>query len=338
MIEDADFSRELQHSRNLLVGLLFPTHGFMPPWSMIKFLFKLPLNRGASAICVATRGRINVVGPLFIPGAAGYATFIAAAIMMLKGYRIKAIFSLDMPSNFNNFHWGLHPQNVTAISEKALSKLERLTARIMDGHKIWFTWNNLYEALWCLLLFWLIPLMPIILPIGYLLFGRLYMAKLMFSNNRCVGCGTCARFCPNGAIMMKDIGKKKRPYWTYHCEVCLRCMGYCKKKAVESGHSWAILLYFLVSIPVMSYLLSKLSETFYSSFLLHFQFSYEILYFVDFFIALIISYWLFWHLIRIPVVNTVFTYTTLTRYYRRYHHPETKLRHMKSIKSIRTDS
>jgi hypothetical protein len=28
------------------------------------------------------------------------------------------------------------------------------------------------------------------------------------------------------------------------------------------------------------------------------------------------------------MVNTVFTYTTLTRYYRRYHQPETKLKHL----------
>jgi len=330
MIEDADFDNELKQPLYSLVGLLFPTHGFMPPWSMIKFLFRLPKKKGAPAMCVATRGRINVFGPLFIPGAAGFATFIAAAIMLLKGYRIRAIFSLDMPSNFNNFHWGLHPKNVDAISKKTLGKLERLMARIIDGHRLWFTWNNLYEALWCVLLFWLIPLLPILLPIGYLLFGRLFMAKLMFSNNQCVGCGMCAKFCPNKAILMKDIGNKKRPYWTYHCEVCLRCMGYCKKKAVEAGHSWAILLYFLVSVPAMSYLLSRLNELYYKIPRLGYYLPYEIIYIIDFFTALIISYWVFWHLMRIPAVNTLFTYTTLTRYYRRYHHPDAKLKHLKS--------
>jgi Pyruvate/2-oxoacid:ferredoxin oxidoreductase delta subunit len=178
--------------------------------------------------------------------------------------------------------------------------------------------------LWSIGIFWLIPIFPII----YLLIGKLFMAKVMFSNNQCVGCGLCAKFCPNQAIEMKYIGKKKRPYWTYHCEVCLRCMGYCKKRAVEAGHSWAILLYFLVSVPVMSYLFYSLNEVYYKVPKLGYYFSNEIIYFIDFFMALFPSYWVFWHLIRIPMANTIFTYTTLTRYYRHYHQPETMLKHM----------
>jgi len=41
-IEGADFQDDFQNSGRLLTAVLFPTHGFMPPWSMIKFLFKMP--------------------------------------------------------------------------------------------------------------------------------------------------------------------------------------------------------------------------------------------------------------------------------------------------------
>jgi hypothetical protein len=71
---------------------------------------------------------------------------------------------------------------------------------------------------------------------------------------------------------------------------------------------------------------------------LSYYFSYEIIYFIDFFTALILSYWMFWYLIRIPMVNTLFTYTTLTRYYRRYHQPETKLKHMAPKKTATNKS
>ncbi len=327
MIDDADFVKDLNQSTGLLVGLLFPAHGFMPPWSMIKFLFGMPRRKGTTAMCVATRGGIKI-GPLFIPGAAGFGTFMAAILMLLKGYRVKSIFSLDMPSNFINFHWGLHPKNVDAISKRSRNKLERLMPRILDGHVILFTRNNLWEALWSVLLFWLIPLFPII----YLLFGRLFMAKLMFSNNRCIGCGLCARFCPNNAILMKDIGKKKRPYWTYHCETCLRCMGYCKRKAVEAGHSWAVLLYFIVSVPVFTSLLAWLHGIFNVAPIIHGYWTNGLLNIIYFLPALFFSYWVFWYLIRLPVVNTIFTFTTFTHYYRRYHQPETKLKHMTSNK------
>ena len=102
MIEDADFNNDFNRSPDFLVGLLFPTHGFMPPWSMIKFLFRMPKRKNTPVMCVATRGALKI-GSLQIPGAAGFAAFFAAILMFIKGYRVKAIFSLDMPSNFINF-------------------------------------------------------------------------------------------------------------------------------------------------------------------------------------------------------------------------------------------
>ena len=334
MIEDADFNNDFNPSTDLLVGLLFPTHGFMPPWSMIKFLFRMPIRRAMPVMCVATRGALKI-GSLHIPGASGFTTFFAAILMFLKGYRIKAIFSLDMPSNFINFHWGLHPNNIEKISKKSRSRLEQLVPRILQGQRILFTRNNLWEILWCILLLWLVPL----LPIAYLIIARMFMAKVMFSNNDCVGCGMCARNCPNNAILMKDIGTRKRPYWTYHCENCLRCMGYCKKKAVEAGHSWAVLLYFITSVPIISYVWGWLHETLN---FLPVRYSYWtselvyicnfLLYIINFLASVFLSYWIFWYLIRFPVFNSFFSLTTLTHYYRRYHQPETKLNHLASNK------
>ena len=154
------------------------------------------------------------------------------------------------------------------------------------------------------------------------------MAKVMFSNHRCVGCGLCARFCPNQAIEMRPAGKKQRPFWTYHCEVCLRCMGYGNKGTVEAGHSWAVVLYFLASIPVLSYLLYRLGVIYYKILGFGGSFFYELIYYLHLFIAIFISYWVFWNLIRITMVNKMFTFTTLTHYYRRYHQPETRLKQM----------
>ncbi len=323
MIDKVHLANEPTPSRDTLVGVLFPTHGFMPSWSMIKFLLRMRRHNGVPAMCAATRGGIKV-GPLRIPGVAGLGTFLAAFLMMIKGYRPRALFSLDMPSNFINFHWGLHSKNVEAISKRAEQKLARLVPHIMKRRRVYFTRNNLWDALWSIGILWLLPIFPIV----YLLIGKLFMAKVMFSNNRCVGCGQCAKFCPNQAIEMRSVIKKKRPYWTYHCEVCLRCMGYCNKRAVEAGHSWAILLYFLGSVPVMSYLVYRLHEMYFKIPKLGYFLPYISIYFIDWITALILSYLVFWYLIRIPVVNTIFTYTTLTRYYRRYHQPETLLKDM----------
>ncbi len=324
MIDDVDPENRPDHSVDRLVGVLFPAHGFMAPWSMIKFLCCMPRGKGVPAICGATRGGI-IIGRLIIPGAVGIGTFLAAIILMAKGYRIKAIFSFDMPANIINLHWGMLPENVAVVSSRTRKRLEPTTNRILDGRRIFLTLNNLWDLCWGVLVIWALPVFPIL----YLFLARIWMGKLMFSNNRCIGCGLCAKFCPNEGVVMKKIGDKKRPYWTYHCEACLRCMGFCKKKAVEAGHSWAILLYFISAVPVFAWLSKRLHEA-YPVFPLVMDYGLDQLFnIIYFFPAMIISYWLFWYLIRIPVVNTVFTYTTLTRYFRRYHEPETKLKKLK---------
>ncbi len=327
MVEDANFKEDLQDSathqnKNLIMGILFPTHGFMPPWSMIKFLFKLPRSKKMPAFAAATRGALKFKY-LYIPGAAGFATFFAALVLLFKGYDVKGFFSIDMPSNFINFHSALHPQKVKTISENSHKRMAKFIDPILNGRHVIFTLNNLYELFWSVLLFWLVPIFPIL----YLIYGKTFMAKIMFSNKNCVSCGRCARFCPNHGIEMKSFYKEKpRPYWTYHCENCLRCMGYCKKRAIEAGHSWAIILYFITSIPVLKISFQKLNNPF-DLYSLFDSYWYHALVDTIFFIpALFLSYFIFWCLNRIPIINYFFSLTTLTHYYKRFHEPDTRLK------------
>jgi hypothetical protein len=57
-----------------------------------------------------------------------------------------------------------------------------------------------------------------------------------------------------------------------------------------------------------------------------------LVYLVYFWAAVILSYGIFWYLLRFSFFNTLFTMTTLTHYYRRYHHPQIKLKHLISRK------
>ena len=307
--------------KDRLYGIMFPAHGLMAPWSMMKFLFQIPSGNNAPSFIISTRGGIKL-GPVVIPGAVGFGNFLAAIILIIKRYRVKGLFSLDMPINLINVHWGMNQKNIEAILFRARNKLEPVINRLLSGKNVFLLLNNLWELAWTVLTFWLIPIFPIL----YLLIGKLYMAKLMFADNRCNGCGECARHCPNHGISMKQFDGKNRPFWTYHCEVCLRCMAFCKKEAIEAGHSWGVLLYYITSVPVIIIMISKVNlwssmlsciEGFWIKQLV------EMIYIIP---ALIISYWIFWLLIRIPLVNTFFSYTTFTRYFRRYHEPKTRLK------------
>jgi flavodoxin len=151
-IENADFQKDFKHPGCQLTTVLFPTHGFMPPWSMIKFLFKMPRQKKAKVLCIATRGAIWI-GPVKIPGAAGFANFFAALVLLFKGYDIRGFFSLDMAANMNNLHPSLSLAAVNGICKKTKRKIECYMSRVMTGKRVLFTLNNLYEGIWVSLLF-----------------------------------------------------------------------------------------------------------------------------------------------------------------------------------------
>ena len=148
---------------------------------------------------------------------------------------------------------------------------------------------------------------------------------MMFASNKCVSCGMCAKICPNHAIEMKSFFDKKRPFRTYHCENCMRCMAYCKKKAVEAGHSWILLLTFIMAVPAIAQIAAGWTASIGNLLGITNYWLLALLNALYYIPALLLSYWIFWMLIRIPVVNALFSLTTLTHYFKRFHDPETRV-------------
>ena len=107
-------AEDLRPGPEQLVGFYHPAHGLMPPWSMIKFLLRLPRGRGAHAAIVSTRGGIRI-GSWVLPGACGLAVLFPLLWLWLKGYRVRAALGIDMPVNMISLHWGLAPHNVEHI-------------------------------------------------------------------------------------------------------------------------------------------------------------------------------------------------------------------------------
>jgi 2-oxoacid:acceptor oxidoreductase delta subunit (pyruvate/2-ketoisovalerate family) len=54
-------------------------------------------------------------------------------------------------------------------------------------------------------------------------------------TDKCIGCGTCVMFCPEGAITVKDVKGKKRAVIDYdYCKGCLVCIEVCPQKAITA--------------------------------------------------------------------------------------------------------
>lgn len=321
---------EIDASQESLVILAYPTHGFLPPWSAVKYIFKMPFKKGAHVLSMPTRGCLRF-GPIIIPGVAALASLLPVFVLPFKGYTIRGSLSFDMPSNLTFLHSRLSDRNINRIITSAKRKADKYFPRLLDGKPIWFTWNNLWEYSWTVFML----VFHTLLPIAYLLVGRLFMGQMLFANNNCIGCGLCAKSCANGAISMK--GKKTlRPYWLYKCEACLRCLSYCQQKAVEAGHSWAVILYliWIWGYPIMLYVFNFLG--FHLPFL-HSTMNYYMMWIamaVYLYPAYIIAYFVFFNLIRLKPINKLFTFTTLTHFYRRYHEPETSLLDLQRRKNL----
>jgi Pyruvate/2-oxoacid:ferredoxin oxidoreductase delta subunit len=177
-------------------------------------------------------------------------------------------------------------------------------------------------SLICLLLG--VLLLP--LSIGYLVWARFFLPKLFFASARCSGCGQCAKRCPFHAIRMPG-GKKPRPYWTWRCESCMRCMAYCPTQAIEAGHSWGALLFFISYLPAVLWVFGGIVSPAIGAWL-DSPWLRWIAQYAYFLAAISAAYFVFNLLVRIPFINTLFTYTTFTRVFPRYHEPDTEVDEM----------
>jgi len=305
-----------------LFGFVMPTHGFTTPWPMIKFVLKLSRGRGAHAFAIVGRGG-SKVGGTHIPGVEGTACYLMALLLFLKGFNVRGVLALDMPANWVVAYPAPAPAKAAAIMDRARARTLAFFARLLEGKRSFGGWIGLFFG------FLLLPV-----SIAYLLIGRFFLAKLFFASNDCNGCGLCARNCSYGGIKMKG-SEKPWPYWTYNCESCMRCMAYCPEKAVEAGHSWAVILYYVSSTGVSLYLLNLLAP-YTGGFVMNRWLSRPLQY-AYLLASMAAAYWLFSLLLRVPFINDIFTHTTFTHIFRRYHEPETKARDLLTVKGDRGD-
>ncbi len=320
MIEKSSNTTALKTATDSITGIVFPTHGFTAPWHILKFACRLPYGKSLHAFCAATRAGLKI-GPAFIPGISGSAAFIVALIMLLKGYNVRGVMSVDMPSNWYSLHPIQSRISQEAIIDRARIKTDRFMDKILLNKKVWFTVNNLCEMFWGILLS--------LISIGYLFIGRFFLAKLFFANRNCDGCGVCADYCTLRAITMQGKTDPK-PFWKYNCESCMRCSAFCPRNAVEAGHSWGVVLYFIAGVPASAYLFSWLSRYVPGVQMQSEGWFGNIINLLYYYPAIFISYFIFNALIRIPAVNWIFTHTTMTHlpFWGRYREPGTLLKNI----------
>ncbi len=206
-------------SRDTLILIISPVHGFNYPKITLDFINNLP--RGTNPVVLMnTRGAIKI-GSFVTPGLSGIAFMLSSLIIKSKGYKIVGQVPFDMPSNWLSIHPSLNEKTVKYIHGVNNSRAEKHAHKIFSGHGDFLAYRDLIQD---------ILIAPVAL--GYYLIGRFALAKSFYASADCYSCGNCIEKCPVKAI--KTV--KEHPFWTFKCESCMKCMNNCPKRAIESAH------------------------------------------------------------------------------------------------------
>ena len=296
-----------------LVGLVLPTHGFTAPGGALRLAHSLPRAAAwgghCDAVVVATRGATRV-GGIVIPGYEGSAALLCALILQLKGYRILAAVGVDMPSNWTALHPAMPPDAVAEIRSRGRKQISALMATVLSGARV---------ALPVLTALVALALLPV--SIGYMLVGRRLLGKLFFSSERCTGCGLCAARCPHSAIEMRGSDGARYPIWTLRCESCMRCMAFCPEQSVEVSHVYAIGTGIIAMALTRARWLTE-GEPSVAPFDAVPGWVVDL---VVWSVLMLLGYPLRDLLLRASWFRCLAGLVTVTRWYRRYHEPETQI-------------
>jgi len=278
---------------------------------MLKFLVRFNVLKGSDVFIGNTRAGMKL-SKIFLPGLSGIALYLPALILFLKGYKIRSLYPVDLPSNWISLHPGLKKKVIDSMFDHYKALTRKYAGKLLSGKRVF------RKA------FALLPLDLLVTPLalGYYFFGRFILAKTFITNENCDNCGICISQCTTHSIILAG----NRPFWKITCESCMKCMNSCPKRAIETAHSFFFIILFSV-IFLLDPFLSKKIMILVTRFLNGSTAAYGIIYpVVKWCLAVLIfvlAYRLMHYLARYPFFSRLIKYTSFTywKFWRRYKAP-----------------
>lgn len=187
-----------------VVGIACPVHCFALPLYVEQFLGKL---QAQPAYCfgVVTMGANQ-----------GRALKQLQELLAQRSITLHYAGTVAMPDNFF-----ITPQRkAAAMLQEAEAKLEQHAAAVAGRRQDISQCQE--RALW----------KHVGIPGGYWFMRNvLHIGQLSLRQNRCNGCGLCAKICPVGNIVME----KGTPSFGRQCAWCFGCRNWCPQHAIRMG-------------------------------------------------------------------------------------------------------
>lgn len=199
---------------SILLTIHEPYFGIVTP----TYVYGLPKVVEDILRCVKLRGKQSFYSFLVAtfgtsPGNSG--RFADRALQKNGNARLDAYYSVKMPDTYTPFFDLSDEAKVRQQNENADAEIEQVIALIKEQSK----GNYMRRKI------------PAFLMVTYRpIYAFMRQTSLLHVENSCIGCGLCARQCPEKAIAMCD-GK---PMWTKkQCQMCLRCLHNCPTFAIQ---------------------------------------------------------------------------------------------------------
>lgn len=192
-----------------VIGFVFPIHLSTIPIFILDFIRQIDLSSAEYIFAVATR-----------VGTEHSAFFEMEKILKKKNKKLNAFISLNMPSNDPKFGFkALMPEEMAKLDKQFNRRLDILAGAISVKTELREK-DNAFTAR-----------VPLVNALAWLVKLADNMQQKFYADEKCAGCGTCAKVCLSKKIIMKD----GRPFWQKEvkCFKCYACLNFCPNKAVQ---------------------------------------------------------------------------------------------------------